>query len=144
MASVSNLTLSIAVANNGPNLEANVEVEYDIVFSAYDQASNQPYTENCRLIGDDTGIVPAEDGVDDAILGGTLFPFLNLPPFNQVASNGAASVHRMRTKTLPLNNLNEDQGAVPNPDELRALVTLTPVAPVAVARESNQVALNIA
>jgi hypothetical protein len=61
-----------------------------------------------------------------------------------VSSNGAASIHRTRTRTLPLGNLNEDSGAVPNPDELRAVVTLTPVAPAAVSRESNQVALNIA
>jgi hypothetical protein len=143
MASVNNLTLAIAVVNNGPNLEANIEVEYDIVFSSYDQASNQPYAESCRLVGDDTGIFPAEDGVDDPIPGGTLFPPINFPPFNQVASNGQISVHRTRTRTLPLSNLNEDAAPVPNPDELRALVTLTPVAPVAVSRESNQVALNI-
>jgi len=144
MASVSNLTLAIAVVNNGPNLEANITVEYDIQFSSFDVSSNQPYAEACRLIGDDTGIAPAEDGTDDSIPGGTLFPLIPLPPFNQVASNGAASIHRTRTRTLPLNNLNEDTGAVPNPDELRALVTLTPVAPVAVSRESNQVAINIA
>jgi hypothetical protein len=143
MAGVSNLTLAIQVVNNGPNLEANVSVEYDIVFSSYDQNSNQPYAEACRLIGDDTGIVPAEDGVDDAIPGGQLFPLFPIPPFNQVSSNGAASVHRVRTRTLPLSNLNEDQAPTPNPDEIRAQVTLTPVLPVAVARESAQVPLNI-
>ena len=66
-----------------------------------------------------------------------------MPPFNQVASNGQASVHRTRTGTLALNALNEDQGAVPNPDELRAQVTATPVQPVSVVRESSQVLLNI-
>jgi hypothetical protein len=144
MASVSNLTLAIQVVNNGANLEANVEVEYDIVFSSFDQNSNQPYTELCRLIGDDTGIVPAEDGVDDVIVGGQLFPPpIILPPFNQVASNGLAMVHRKRTRTLPLSALNEDQGAVPNPDELRAQVSLTPVLPIAVSGQSNLVTLNI-
>lgn len=143
MAGVSNLTLGISVVNNGADLVANVTVEYDILFSSYDQASNQPYTEACRLLGDDTDIVPAEDGVDDSIPGGNMMGIIIFPPFNQIASNGAASVHRTRTKTLPLANLDEDQGLVPNPDELRALVTLTPVLPVAVTRESNQVALNI-
>jgi len=57
MASVSGITLAIEVVNNGANLEANVTVEYDITFSSYDQHSNQPHTELCRLIGDDTGIV---------------------------------------------------------------------------------------
>jgi hypothetical protein len=141
MASVSNLTLSIAVVNNGANLEANIDVEYDIVFNSYDQNSNQAYAETCKIIGDDTGIVPAEDGVDDAILNGTLFPAFPFPGLNLVASNGQASVHRTRSKTLPLNNLNEDLAG--NPDELRAVVTLSPVLPVAVSRESAQVALNI-
>ena len=143
MATVTNLTLAIQVVNNGPNLEAQIEVEYDIVFSSFDQNSNQPYSELCRLIGDDTGIAPAEDGADDLIPGGQLFPVIILPPFNQVASNGQASVHRTRTRTLPLSALNEDQGAVANPDELRAQVTLTPVPPVSVVRESSQVLLNI-
>jgi hypothetical protein len=144
MASVSNLTLAIQVVNNGPNLDANIEVEYDIVFNSYDQSSNQPYTELCRLLGDDTGIVPTEDGVDDLIPGGQLFPPpIILPPFNQVASNGQATVHRTRNRTLPLSALNEDQGAVPNPDELRAQVILTPVQPSAVSRQSNLVTLNI-
>jgi hypothetical protein len=145
MATVSNLTLAIQVVNNGPNLEAKVEVEYDIVFSSFDQNSNQPYTELCRLIGDDSGIVPAEDGVDDVIVGGQLFPPpIIIPPFNQVASNGVATLHRKRTKTLPLSALNEDQVAVPNPDEIRAQVSLTPVQPVSVSRQSNLVTLNIA
>jgi hypothetical protein len=162
MASVNNLTLAIAVVTNGPNLEANVTVDYDIVFSSYDQDSNQPYTEVCRLIGDDSGQNPPEDGQDDSIPGGQLFPVLILPPLpaagpipapvpipipipllNTIASDGRPSVHRTHSKTLPLSALNEDQGTVPNPDEIRAQVTITPVAPATVVRESNQVALNL-
>jgi hypothetical protein len=146
MASVSNITLAIDVVNNGADLQANVAVEYDITFSSYDQNSNQPYTEFCRLIGDDTGIAPAEDGFDDAILGGQRFPAGPFPfPFaNTIASHGRASVHRRHTKTLALNAVNEDQSPVSNPDELRAQVTLNPVLPVALVRASNQVVLNIA
>jgi hypothetical protein len=145
MASVSGITLAIEVVNNGANLEANVTVEYDITFSSYDQHSNQPYTELCRLIGDDTGIVPAEDGVDDSIPGGQLFPTgpFPFPLFSTIASEGRASVHQVHKKTLPLSALNEDQPPAPNPDELRAQITLTPVTPVAIVRESNQVLLNI-
>src|SRR3954469_3784045 len=114
MASVSGIILAIEVVNNGANLEANVTVEYDIAFSSYDQHSNQPYTELCRLIGDDTGIVPAEDGVDDSIPGGQMFPSGPFPfPFPlpvAIASEGRASVHRVHKKTLALNALNEDQG----------------------------------
>jgi hypothetical protein len=146
MATTNNLTLTIDVVNDGPDLEANITVEYDIAFSVYDQDSNQPYTEVCRLIGKDA---PPEDGADDAIPGGQLFPVLLFPPLpigpipiptNQIASDGRPSVHRKFTKTLPLSALNEDASGQ---DEIRAQVTLTPVLPVTVIRESNQVALNI-
>jgi hypothetical protein len=97
------------------------------------------------MVGDDTGITPPEDGVDDAIPNGQLFPIVLFPPLPlpllaQTAANGQASVKRTRTKTLALGNLNEDATGL---DELRAVVTLTPVQPAAVTRESNQVALNI-
>jgi hypothetical protein len=148
MASTQNLNLTIDVVNNGPDLQANITVEYDLVFSRYDQDSDQPYLEVCRLIGKDA---PPEDGVDDAIPGGQLFPVLIFPPLpiapfpvpslsNQIASDGRPSVHRRFTKTLPLSALNED---ATGQDEIRAQVTLTPVLPVTVIRESNQVALNL-
>ena len=145
MASVRDLTCEIEVVNDGPNLEANITVEYFIDFSLYDQSSNQPYNEVCRMIGDDTGITPPEDGTDDAIPNGRLFPIVLFPPLplplsGQTQSNGQASVKRTRTKTLPLGNLGEDATGL---DELRAVVTLTPVLPATVTRESNQVALNI-
>jgi hypothetical protein len=148
MAIVSNLTLAIAVVNDGPNLEANITVDYDIVFSSFDQNSNLQYSEVCRLIGDDSGINPAEDGTDDAIPGGQLVPVVGPPPFpiqipSLIASDGRPSVHRQFTKTLPLSALNEDQPPVPNPDEIRAQVSLTPVLPSTLVRESSQVVLNI-
>ena len=147
MANVSGITLAIDVVNDGPELQANVTVEYDITFSSYDQHSNQPYTELCRLIGDDTGITPAEDGVDDRITGGQLFPpFPPVGPFpvsNTIASNGQASVHRTRTKTLPLSALDRDTPPEPNPDEIRAQITLTPLTPRPLVKESDQVAINI-
>lgn len=153
MANVSGFNLDIQVVNNGPNLEARITVDYVIEFSSYDQHSNQPYTEVCRLIGDDTGITPPEDGMDDSIPNGQLLPVpiiigpLPNPPvipfLNTIASEGRATLARHLTRTLPLSALNEDQPPVPNPDEIRAQVTLSPVAPVAVTRESNQVLLNI-
>jgi hypothetical protein len=148
MANAQNLSLTIDVVNNGPDLQANVTVEYDIPFSKYDQDSNQPYAEVCRLIGKDA---PPEDGTDDSIPGGQLFPVLIFPPLplapipfpvpsNTIASDGRTSVHRKFTKTLPLSALNEDASGQ---DEIRAQVTLSPVLPVTVIRESNQVALNL-
>jgi hypothetical protein len=158
MASISNLTLDIEVVNDGANLVANVTASYRINWSSYDQNSNQPYRESCVLIGDDTGITPAEDGSDDAIPNGTLFPQLLFPPFpvvtgglpspliplfNTTSSNGQAFTDRVHTKSIPLGNLDEDPGAGVNPDEIRAQVTMTPVLPVAVTRESAQFLLNV-
>src|ERR1700759_4548647 len=80
MASGSNLVLAIEVVNDGPNLEANVTVDYDIVFSSFDQHSNLPYAAVCRLIGDDTGSSPAEGGTDASIPGGQLFPAIIFQP----------------------------------------------------------------
>jgi hypothetical protein len=74
---------------------------------------------------------------------GPPFPPIPIPLLSTIASDGRASVHRKFTKTLPLTALDEDKPPVPNPDEIRAQVTLTPVLPATVVRESNQVALNI-
>jgi hypothetical protein len=161
MASISNLSLDVEVVNDGANLVANVTASYRINWSSYDQNSNQPYRESCVLIGDDTDIVPSEDGTDDSIPGGQLFPQLLFPPFplgngtspviaspliplfNTTASNGQAFTDRVHSKSIPLSNLDEDAGSLANPDELRAQVTLTPVLPAAVTRESAQFALNV-
>jgi hypothetical protein len=158
MASVSNLTLDIEVVNDGANLVANVTASYRINWSSYDQNSNQPYRESCVLIGDDTGITPAEDGTDDSIPNGTLFPQLLFPPFpvvsgglaspliplfNTTASNGQPFTDRVHAKTINLSNLDEDAGSLANPDEIRAQVTLTPQLPTTVTRESAQFLLNV-
>jgi len=157
MATVTGLTLDIEVVNDGANLVANVTAAYRINWSSYDQNSNQPYREVCKLIGDDSGITPAEDGVDDPIVNGQLFPQFLFPPFplpgpiaspviplfSTVSSNGQAFVDRVHTKSIPLGNLNEDQAPVPNPDEIRAQVSLDPVLPASIVRESAQFALNV-
>ena len=127
MASIGAVSLSIVtnVAN------ADITVTYSLTGSAFDIASGQPYTEVCRLMGDDTGIVPAEDNVDDVIPNGLLTPIFSIP----VVFANALPITRTRTKTIAKSDLNEDVGL----DEIRALVTLTPVLPVAASRESNQV-----
>jgi hypothetical protein len=127
MASISAVSLSVvtSVAN------ADITVTYSLTGSAFDIASGQPYTEVCRLMGDDTGIVPAEDNVDDVIPNGLMTPIFSFP----VVFTNALPINRTRTKTIAKSDLNEDVGT----DEIRALVTLTPLPPVAVSRESNQV-----
>jgi len=124
MAAIGTVTLRIVrdIAN------ADITVTYSLVGSAFDVASGQPYTEVCRLIGDDTGITPPEDNIDDPIPNGVLSS-------NAVVFPNTTPISRVRTKTLPLANLNEDVGT----DEIRAVVQLRPILPSATTRESNQV-----
>ena len=129
MASIGAVSLSIVtnVAN------ADITVTYALTGSAFDIASGQPYMEVCRLMGDDTGIVPAEDNVDDVIPNGLLTSIF--APLFPVVFTNALPINRTRTKTIAKSDLDEDVGL----DEIRAMVTMTPQAPVAVSRESNQV-----
>ena len=54
----------------------------------------------------------------------------------------ATTLDRSHSRTFANTTLNEDQLPIPNPDEIRAVVTLTPKAPaVSGPRESNLVAL---
>jgi hypothetical protein len=111
-------------------------VKYTVTFSAFDQASGQPYRESIDVIGDDTAVGdPATAGADDA-----LYTIVNVV----VVSPPAAVQARTHTITLSNSTLNEDTGAIPNPDEIRARVTLTPIAPTAIGPiESNLVALQL-
>ena len=127
MATIGPVTL--AIVTNVAN--ANITCTYSLTGSAFDIASGQPYREVTRLMGDDTGIVPPEDNVDDAIVNGLLTPLFASP----VVFSNALPISRTLTKTIAKADLNEDVGV----DEIRALVTLTPVAPSAAQRESNQV-----
>jgi hypothetical protein len=127
MATIGPVTLTIVqnVAN------ADITVTYSLTGSAFDIASGQPYTEFCQLIGDDTGITPPEDNTDDSIPSGVLTPLF----FSTVVFPNNTPINRVRTKTIPKANLNEDVGT----DEIRAVVTLTPLAASMATRESNQV-----
>ncbi len=112
-----------------------VDVTYSITFSKKEVADKVVFKETCRLIGDDTDVGdPASAGADDVLA------FLT-PLFNKrTAAEGV--VERQLTKNVRNAVLNEDRGDVPNPDEIRALVTLLPVkADTAkpVARQSNLV-----
>ena len=157
MASLTTPLLEMEVVNDGANLVANVTVSYRITWSLSDQAAETQYREVCKVIGDDSGITPAEDGVDDVIPNGQLFPQLIFPPFplplpaaalvpvpsGVISSGGQPFTDRVHRKTINLSNLDEDQDPAQNPDELRAVASLTPVPPAADSRESNQVLLNI-
>jgi len=127
MAAIGTVTLNIVrdIAN------ANITVTYTLVGSAFDVTSGQPYREVCRLIGDDTDITPPEDNIDDPIPNGVISN-------NAIVFPNTTPINRVRTKTLPVANLNEDVGT----DEIRAVVQLTPALPSTTMRESNQVTGN--
>jgi hypothetical protein len=120
---------------------ATADVAYDILFSKTDVTKQQAYEEECRLIGDDTHRDdPPEAGGDDVL------EFLT-PLFNKAVKPGKTeTVSRKFKKSFRALDLNEDMNAIPNPDEIRALVTLRPAAPStgkAVRRESPMVKLKL-
>lgn len=136
MATIEDVVLKIT--RKTKEKRAVVDVRYEIVFDAYDQASNQPYAEVCRVVGDDTIIGdPPSAGADDTL--GFVTPMF----FRSTQADGEKAISRHWTRTFHLADLNEDRGAEPNPDELRAVVSLTPVLPQTVSRESNLVKLRI-
>lgn len=117
--------------------EATLDVTYDVKFDEADRKAKQAYREECRIIGDDTNASdgPAAGG-DDTL--GFLSPLFN----KEITSDEDGTVERHFTKTIRRQDLNEDRGDIPNPDEIRALVTLTPTAPgsgAPVRRESPAV-----
>jgi hypothetical protein len=129
-----------------------VKVEYEITFNAFDKAADQPYRESVKLIGDDTNVPvhpgnpgdPAAAAPDDAIA--TIVPTL----FNQSIVRASmivapqTTLKRTHTRTYSNSVLNEDQAPVPNPDEIRAVVTLTPQPPLTAGpKESNLVELSL-
>lgn len=121
--------------------DATADVTYDILFSKTDQKKQQTYEEECRLIGDDTHAAdPPAAGGDDTL------EFLT-PLFNKDVKAGTdATLSRQHKKTFRALDLNEDLNTIPNPDEIRALVTLRPVAPAtgkAVRRESPMLKLKL-
>lgn len=131
MASIGEVVLKI---RNKGKTEAVVEVKYEIAFDSYDQSSNQIYAEVCKLIGDDTiGGDPPAASTDDTL--GFLTPLF----FRNTQSNEQPTLSRHWKKTFRKAELDEDRGLIPNPDEIRALVTLTPLPPGAASRESNVV-----
>ena len=125
--------VKLAVKKQGDN-EFLVDVDYEIIFDSYDQHSNQPYAEVCRLMGDDPIIGdPPAAGADDTL--GFLTPLF----FRSTQADGNASLARHWSKVFRKADLDEDRSPIPNPDEIRAVITLTPVAPSTVTAESNLV-----
>jgi hypothetical protein len=139
VAHISSVDLNIEELPGGSQYE--VTVKYSLHGDAFDIASLQPYEETCKLVGNDR--VFGEDNNDDNIVGGELTPLLinpNVPNSpGRVVFFDVAPIQRVFTKAFPRIHLNEDVG----PDELTAVVTLTPIPPKEVKRESNMEVLNL-
>lgn len=137
MAKIGAIKLKIGISGE----EATIDVTYNVTFDAKDKKAKQLYREECRLIGDDTntGDGPAAGG-DDTL------DFIT-PLFNkEITSDADGTIERHFTKTIRRRDLDEDTGNIPNPDEIRALVTITATTPTpgaAVHRESPMVKLKI-
>jgi hypothetical protein len=134
MATIGPVQLSVS-----PNLDNRVvKVSYTITFSAFDKTTNLPYSQVVRLFGDDTAVPgdPISAAPDDAIVGGLL-------AVNSVRANGQNTLDVNVTGTLGKSVLDEDKTDAPNPDEIRAKVTLTPALPSVQNAESNLIAESI-
>jgi hypothetical protein len=121
MATIGPVKLAIKIKGD----TATVDVTYDIKFSATDVKNKQAYEEECRIIGDDTNAADAAAGAG----GDDTLEFIT-PLFNKAVKPGKTdTVSRRHKKSFRALDLNEDVGNIPNPDEIRARVTLTPEAP---------------
>ena len=136
MARISPVKLAIKMKGE----TATATVEYDILFSKTDIKKQTAYEEECRLVGDDTHAGdPAEAGGDETL------EFMS-PLFNKDVKAGTKeTVARKHKKSFRAMDLNEDMNAIPNPDEIRALVILRPAhAPQRMSRrESPMVKLKL-
>lgn len=131
MATIS--TPQLSIVRNVDNAE--ITVTYTATWSAFDQLTNLAYTESWRLIGDDT----AQDG-DNLPLGDDPIPLgLVFFPVGGLRSNGQPSTPRTLRRTIGFDDLNEDDNGGNLDDEIRAVVTLTPVLPMTTSRESAAV-----
>jgi len=121
MATIGPVKLALKVKGD----TATVDVTYDIRFSATDMKNKQAYEEECRIIGDDSnaGDAAAGAGGDDTL------EFVT-PLFNKDVKPGKTEmVSRRHKKSFRALDLDEDKGSIPNPDEIRARVTLRPAPP---------------
>ena len=125
MASIQPITLRIS--NPLPNGLVSVDISYVVSASSHDLASEQNYREVCVLIGDDT----PGDGTDDILR----------TVVDQTLVFSGTFPHQSRAIQffMPKSQLDEDSGIFIDADEIRARVTLTPIA---TSRESNQVIVN--
>jgi hypothetical protein len=114
-----------------------VDVKYQIDFDFFDNATNLRYRHLVQLIGDDTNVTgdPASSAPDE-VFATLVDNVVRATDANSTNGNGLPRLEVDIKKVFGKSSLNEDIGT-PNPDEIRVKVTLTPLLPVQVVRESN-------
>lgn len=122
MATLTKLKIDNIVNSATPGT-ADVKISYTVRFDTFDVKINQKYHAHVDIMGDDTNVGdPASAGADD-----TLWSW---GAGDITASMAPAPPHELpRTHTIhvPVAALNEDQDPIPNPDEIYAAVSLTPL-----------------
>jgi hypothetical protein len=130
MAAISNVVLQIFEGPPAvPAGKARIIVGYAISATHHDAEHEQAYREEVRLIGDDRG----EGGTAQ------LLPIEAISDGVVVFTLSQVGFVRSWEKTYDSSVLDEDPGPVIRRDEIRAVVTLTPIPPTQVAKESNLV-----
>jgi hypothetical protein len=146
MASISPVTLTIT-GSPTPG-QSIVTVEYNVTFDLYDVASDQPYGQSVRLIGDDTSVAGDPFSADPDDMLATIVPafIFATPPIIRASDvpGGGNVLNQIHQRAFTNSILDEDKADAPNPDEERAVVVLTPILPrQAGPIESNLVTLNL-
>jgi hypothetical protein len=143
MAIIRNVKLKI-VGSPTPG-KSTATVTYDVDFDGFDVAADQPYRESITLFGVDR-YSQGEDGTNDALTAILTanpdhpWPFVAraraiVPP--------ATMLPRSYSREIYNSTLNEDKAGVPDPDEIQAVVELTPLSPKPVSASSDVVSITI-
>jgi hypothetical protein len=132
MVSISNVNLEIF---EGPPTQpqgfALVRASYTLTATQHDAEHGQVYRELVQLIGDDRGEGGTAEPIPNGIISDGIVAF----------STSTVQITRIPEKVLPAAVLDEDQppppASFPLEDEIRVMVTLTPLPPNPVTMESN-------
>jgi hypothetical protein len=112
-----------SIVNSPTPGKADVKISYKVHFDTFDVKMNQKYHAHVDIMGDDTKDPQPQAGADDTLwswgAGDITASMVPTPP--------PYDLDRTHTIPVPVAALNEDQGSIPNPDEIYALVSLTPV-----------------
>lgn len=114
---------------------AELTLDYDIVFDDFDVATNVGYRESWKYVEADAGFDGDIDTDDDQIGFGEGLR-------NPVHANGRTSLTRHRHRTVVWSDLNLDNDTWMGDEEIRGEVKLEPLLPTTVEAESDVVLID--